>query len=244
VDLETKKNCTICSTELQGEFCHVCGQRNTGKRITFREWISDSISGMFSVERSVLASWWLVIRQPERIIKNYWAGNRGYYHSPGRLAFYAAFVIGLSFTLFGTELLGVNLTFTNLPVPPQLILLVLLIPLYALSSKLTFFRQKHNFLEHLIAMIYLFSTWIVIFVIIDDLQWYLFDKIIDIGMVIIFIFILFIWTARVHSPSKNWKNILYYTLVEIGILLFILSIIILFIYLIIPEAITVNETTG
>jgi hypothetical protein len=63
---------------------------------------------MFSLERSVLASWWLVIRQPDKIIGNYWAGNRGYYHSPGRLTFYAAFVIGLNFALFGNELLGAN----------------------------------------------------------------------------------------------------------------------------------------
>lgn len=225
-----------------GEFCHACGQRITGKRISFREWLSDAISGMFSLERSVLFSWWLVIRQPDRIIENYWAGNRGYYHSPGRLAFYAAFVIGLSFTFFGNELLGVNLKFTNIAVPPQLLLLVLLISLYTLTSKITFFRQKHNFLEHLIAMIYLFSTWIVIFVIIDDLQWYLFDKVIDVGMAIIFIFILFIWTARVHSPSKKWKNILFYTLVEIVILLVILSFVIAFLYLVFPETITVNQT--
>jgi hypothetical protein len=243
VDLETTKNCAICSTELQGEFCHVCGQRNTGKRITFREWVSDSISGIFSFERSVLATWWQVIHKPDTIIKNYLDGNRGYYHSPGRLAFYAAFVIGLSFALFGTELLGVNLTFTNIPVPPQLILLLLLIPLYALTSRLTFFREKKNFLEHMIAMIYLFSTWIVIFVVIDDLQWYFFDKIIDIGMVIFFIVILFIWTARVHSPKKNWTNILLYTFVEVGILLLIISILISFLYLVVPESITINETT-
>ena len=244
MDPMATQNCTICDAELKGEFCHVCGQRTTGKRISFREWLSDSIAGIFSLERSVLASWWLVIRQPERIIENYWTGNRGYYHSPGRLAFYAAFVIGLSFTLFGNELLGLNLTFTNMPVPPQLILLVLLIPLYSLASWLTFIRQKHNFLEHLVAMIYLFSTWIVIFVVVDDLQWYLFNKIIDIGMVIIFIIILFIWTARVHSPSKNWRNILLYTLAEIGILLLILSILIVFLYLVVPESITVNQTSG
>jgi len=241
---EKMKICTICDAQLQGEYCHVCGQRTTGKRISFREWVSDAISGIFSLERSVLASWWMVIRQPDKIIGNYWAGNRGYYHSPGRLAFYAAFVIGLSFAFFGTELLGLNLTFTNIPVPPQLILLILIIPLYALTSWLTFIRQKHNFLEHLVAMIYLFSTWIVIFVIVDDLQWYLFDKIIDLGMVMLFILVLFIWTARVHSPSKNRKHILLYTLAEIGILLLILSILILFLYLVVPESITVNETTS
>jgi hypothetical protein len=238
--VEPIKKCTICHTVLQGDYCHVCGQRSTGKRISFREWASDAVSGMFSVERSVFASWWLLIRQPDKIIKNYWDGNRGYYHSPGRLAFYAAFVIGLSFALFGTELLGLNLTFTNIPVPPQLVLIILLIPQHAVITKITFFRQKIRFLEHLIAMIYLFSTWIVIFVIIDNLQWYFFGKIIDETMVLIFIIILFIWTARLYSPSKKWTSILLYALIQFSLLLFMISLLIVFMYFVVPESIQVK----
>ena len=238
---ETKK-CTICDTELLDEYCHVCGQRHTGRRISFKEWATDSISGMFSLERSVLASWWLVIRNPVKIIENYWDGNRGYYHSPGRLAFYAAFIIGLHFAFIGYELLGLNLTFTNMVLPPQLILIILLVPFYTVISKLTFFRIKRRFLEHLIGVVYIFSTWIVLFIILDDLQWYFFDKLIDETMVLIFIITFFIWNTRLHSSSKKWTSIIAYTLVQLFLLILILSLLISLMYFVFPETIQVTNT--
>jgi hypothetical protein len=239
---DVKKYCTICKTELLGEYCYVCGQQHTGRRVSFMEWVGDWITGMFSLERSVFASWWLVIHNPQIIIENYWAGNRGYYHSPGKLAFYAASFIGLHFAFFGYELLGLNLRFSNIPIPPQLILIILLIPLYTVISKLTFFRMKRRFLEHLIAMVYLFSTWIVIFIVIDDLQWYFFDKIIDTSMVLIFIIILFIWNTRLHATSKKWTTVVAYTLLQLFILLLIISLLISLMYFVFPDTIQVTET--
>jgi hypothetical protein len=181
-----------------------------------------------------------VIRHPGKIIENYWAGNRGYYHSPGRLAFYAAFIIGLHFAFFGYELLGLNLSFSNIPIPPQIILIILLIPLYSVISKLTFFRNKRRFLEHLIAMVYLFSTWIIIFIVIDDLQWYFFDKIIDTSMVLIFIVTLFIWNTRLHSHSLKWTSLLGYTLLQLFLLFLIITILVSIMYFVFPE--TIQET--
>lgn len=239
---ETFTKCTICDTTMIGEYCHVCGQRNTAKKITFFGLLGDFISGFFSLEHSVTGTFWTIIRQPAAVIKNYWTGFRGYYQSPGKLAFYAAFVIGLHFAFVGNELLGISLTFTNISIPPQLMLLLLLIPVYSLVSKITFFKQKRSYLEHLIAMIYLFSTWIVIFIIVDYLQILILGKLIDEGMLLLFIIVLLVWTARVHSPIQRWNYVLVYTLIEIIVLILIITLFFVLIYYIYPEGIQVDQT--
>ena len=166
-------------------------------------------------------------------------GWRGYYQSPGKLTVYAAFVVGLHFAFIGNEFLGVNVQFTN--IPPQLGLIIVLIPFYSLTSKITFFKQKHTYLEHLISMIYLFSTWIIIFIVLDMIQKYIFGNIIDEGMFAAYIVVLFIWAARIHASGSKWYVILAYTLLEVIILLLIVTIVFGSIYLFFPDSI---QTVG
>ncbi len=233
------EKCTICHTDLVGLYCHICGQQNTGKKITLHDTISDLISGVFSLEHSILATFWSIIRNPKLIIQNYWLGFRGYFHSPGKLAFYAAFIVGLHFAFIGSEFLGLNIQFTN--IPPQVGLLVVLLPLYSLTSKISFFKEQHSFLEHATAMIYLFSTWIVVFIIIDIIQRFILGSIIDEGMFVLFMFILFLWNARLHSPNQKKTLVFLYTVLQIIMLLAVVTIIGLLIYLFIPDSMTISE---
>lgn len=234
-------NCTICDTTLTGKYCHICGQYNTGRKITFRELIGDFIAGIFSFERSVLATMWLLIRRPATIVHNYWAGWRGYYHSPGKITVYAAFIVGLHFLFIGNEFLGLNVKFTN--IPPQIGLIIVLIPLYSLSSKITFFKRKHTYLEHLISMIYLFSTWIIIFILLDLIQRFLLGNIFDEAMFASYIIVMFFWSAWVYASDSKWYILLVYTLIQIIILLLIVAVIIGSIYLFLPDAIEVVGNT-
>lgn len=234
--------CTICNTILSGKYCHQCGQKSTGKRVSFRGMIGDVVSGIYSLERSVLGTFWHILVKPEKIIQNFWDGNRGYYHSPGKLLFYAAFIIGLHFAFIGNELLGVNLTFSTSVIPPQLLLLVLLIPVYALTSKLTFIKRKRRFLEHVIAMIYLFSTWIIVFIIADDLLSLALGDLIDEKMLLAFISILLIWNAKVHCKLKKWPQVLLYTIIQMGILIVMSALFVGLLYVFFREAIKTTST--
>jgi hypothetical protein len=234
-----RENCTICQTVLIGEYCHVCGQQNTGKKITLRESVSDLIAGIFSLEHSILATLWSVLRNPHLVIQNYWCGFRGYYHSPGKLAFYAAFLLGLHFAFIGNEFLGFNIQSTN--IPPQVGLLALLLPLYSLTSKITFIRQKHSFLEHSTAMIYLFSTWIVVFIIIDIVQRIVLGNFLDEGMFVLFMIILFAWNTRVQSPHHKIIPNLLFAIVQVIVFLVIIAVIALLLYVFVPESMTISQ---
>ncbi|MFN7116635.1 MAG: hypothetical protein ACK4TA_07520 [Saprospiraceae bacterium] len=234
--------CTICQTELVGAYCHNCGQHDTGKRVNFTELISDFVSAIFSLERSVLGTLRYIVLDPLKVIQNYWAGYRNYYHSPGKLAFYALFFIGLHFAFIGKDFLGVHFR-TNTNLSAQVALLILFLPLLTTISWLTYFRRGYHFLEHFIAITYLFSTWAILFVIIDDLTSLLLPGLLKFDFIIIFLPTLFIWVARVFSKNQYWTSILVNTLLEI--LFFILVVIVLvgLLYLINPSSVKMDVSS-
>jgi hypothetical protein len=91
------------------------------------------------------------------------------------------------------------------------------------------------------AMIYLFSTWIVVFLLIDLIQRFLLGNIIDEGMFILFMLILFFWNARLHLAKSKLGIIMIYTITQILVLLFIVILILAVIYVITPESMNVNR---
>jgi len=200
--------CTICNTELTGPYCQHCGQQDTGKRVSLIELCSDFIAAIFSLEKSVLGTMRYLITDPYKIIYNYWAGYRNYYHSPGKLAFYALFFIGLHFAFIDKDFLGVYFR-TNTNLSAQVALMILFLPLFSLASYFTYFRRGYTFLEHFIAVTYLFSCWAIIFVIIDDVIHFLFPSFLKIDFIIIFILVLSVWTAKVFSKNRTGTNFYY-----------------------------------
>ena len=128
--------------------------------------------------------------------------------------------------------------FTN--IPPQVGILLVLLPLYSLSSKITFIKKKHSFLEHLTAMIYLFSTWIIVFIFIDIIQRFLLGNILDEGMFILFMIVLFLWNTRVQAPYQKIVQLLLLAVVQVIILLLIVAVIALFFYFFLPESMTIS----
>jgi hypothetical protein len=121
-------------------------------------------------------------------------------------------------------------------------LIILLIPLCSLASRLTFFRKKRSYLEHLIAMIYLFSTWIILFVIADLIQKYVLLNVIDEGMFLSFMIVLFVWTARLHAPGTKWYQVAGFTAIQAIILIMVVSCIIGIFYLFLPGSINTTSS--
>lgn len=236
------KTCTICGTDLIGAYCHNCGQHDTGKRVRWSEMISDFISGIFSLERSVLGTMYHLVTKPQKVIENYWAGYRNYYHSPGKLAFYALFIIGLHFAFIGGKILGLTVRATD-NVSPQVILLLFFIPLISLASYVTFLKRRRNFLEHFVATTYLFSCWIIILVILDDLVSWILPTFLDNSALFIFAIILFLWSARIFTIKQYWALIVLNTILEFILFVIIIVILMGILYLVNPESINIRATT-
>lgn len=231
--------CSICATPLAGEYCHACGQRHTGRPARLRELLLDAVSGLVSLERSLLATLIRILRDPVVPIANYWAGNRGYFHSPGKMAFFAAFVVGLHFAFFGNQFLGLNIGVQGMP--PQFGLLVVLIPLYSVSSRLTFFRGGRSLVEHLIAIVYLFSAWIVTFTALDLIQHRLLGNPLDELMVVLFMVVVFIGSARVHATERSWPARLGFAALQVLVLATIVVVTVGLLYLLVPEAVDISQ---
>ncbi|MEM1219221.1 MAG: hypothetical protein AAGH79_09925 [Bacteroidota bacterium] len=155
--------CSICGTQLQGTFCHQCGQKSTGKRLQFGTIIQDFVSNLLSLERSGFATMIRLLRQPVTVIHNYWAGNRGYYQSPSRIIVYAVLLIGLH--IYFHENLIFGLAFTD---SPKGFFLVVFLRLFTLSSLIAY-PGRHTLAEHIVSVIYLFGTWSVVLLIIFEL---------------------------------------------------------------------------
>jgi hypothetical protein len=69
--------CFNCETPLQGNFCHVCGQKSSTHRITFKKFIQhDLLHGIFHLDKGVLYTLKTLIYQPGYAAKSFIAGKR------------------------------------------------------------------------------------------------------------------------------------------------------------------------
>ncbi|MBN4081493.1 hypothetical protein JYU23_00025 [bacterium AH-315-C07] len=203
--MEDTKNtiCAICGANTIGEYCHNCGQQNTGKRLNFGVFVKEVIFSLFDMERSVLGTFLLILRNPARIINNYWDGYRRYYSPPGKLIVYFLLVIGIHVIIHDNLIFGLTLDING--IAPQFLFLLLFLSFLTISSYVTYIKQKRTLLEHSISTIYIFCCWTIIMIILYDIIIYLL-KSDDDNFVSVFILLgmIFIWTARTFCNKNNW----------------------------------------
>ena len=197
--------CSICQTELKGTYCHQCGQKVTGKRLTIKTVVSDAFSNFFNLEGSGIATIWLIIKDPRKIIHNYIEGNKGHYKSPGRVSIYTLTVFGLSLWL-GRDILGTEFTYNG---ASSAIIFFSSFALFCfLASYLVSFR-KSRFVEHLIITHYLLSVWFFVGTFLDVLIFYYLLNSKSSIMIIVVLILYFIWVSRyVFQNGKWWKHLL------------------------------------
>lgn len=195
-------HCTICDTPLQGAYCHACGQQHTGREAGFRQLLQEALATFFSLERSGGATLWALIRQPEQVVKNYIAGNRGFWQSPNKLIFYALVVYGLHTLWVDKEVL--NMSFDIEGTNPSWFFLGLVLPFLVLSSWLMYGPRKVKLAHHLVSMSYFWSVWFIVFTLWGDLIDLVMVR--DWPMMDFFFFLLFVcWSqARVFKPHLRW----------------------------------------
>lgn len=240
--MESPKHfCPVCQTQNTGAFCVNCGQKVKKEKVSFLGLLADLINGLFSLEHSIFGSIWMVLSKPKSIIEAYLNGFRRYYKSPGQIAFYAAFAIGLQFTFGGMTLLGLQVSFNNDAIPPQIIVLAVLIPFYALISKVAFWKNRKSYLGHLISMIYLFSAWLIIFIILENIIKLTLPIKLSFTILGIFLGLLFLWNSLVQLNKPNWKNVTLFTLIQMAITVAIFLGIAFVVYTYFPERITRTE---
>ena len=65
------KHCLNCNTELQGEYCHVCGQKAINKTLTVKEFVLEYLNIAFIWDSKFTKTIWQLLRRPGHVTKEY-----------------------------------------------------------------------------------------------------------------------------------------------------------------------------
>jgi hypothetical protein len=85
MSLSIEKYCQNCNTNLQGEYCHQCGQKSPQDRITLKLLFDLAINSIFDVDRGFFFTCKEILIHPDILISNYLAGKRITYTNPIKL---------------------------------------------------------------------------------------------------------------------------------------------------------------
>ena len=98
------KHCLNCGSELQGMYCHVCGQQATSKTPTIPEFIIEYINNAFIWDPRFFKTTWNLIRRPGYLTNEFLSGKFASQEHPLKLNMFLLFVFITLFVFFsGTE---------------------------------------------------------------------------------------------------------------------------------------------
>lgn len=239
-----KHNCQNCGQIITENFCSNCGQKKY-KRID-RKYILDEIQYTFlHTNKGFLYSVKNIIKNLGKTAREFIDGNRVNHYKPILLAFVLS---GIS-TFISYKIIGLNeimrefyskqhmnsqfmndyMSFTS---SYNSIIMLMLIPFFALITKLAFRKWGHNYYEHVVMNAYILSFYTIINIVILYPIMYLLKSNIDLiipltSMSMLTIPFILLWFFKEFYSNKSLKNI-------IGrILLIILFTIVFFIFFII-----------
>ena len=68
-------HCLNCGTELQGMYCHVCGQEAISKTPTVSAFVLEYFNNAFIWDAQFLKTFWTLIRRPGHLTNEYLSGK-------------------------------------------------------------------------------------------------------------------------------------------------------------------------
>ena len=97
-------HCLNCGTELQGMYCHVCGQEATSKTPTVSAFVLEYINNAFIWDTQFFKTVWALIRRPGYLTNEYLSGKFISQEHPLKLNMFMLFVFITLFVFFaGSE---------------------------------------------------------------------------------------------------------------------------------------------
>ena len=97
-------HCLNCGAELQGKYCHVCGQEATSKTPSVGAFLVEYANHAFIWDSNFLKTIWNLIRRPGHLTKEFIAGKFASHEHPLKLNMFLLFVLITLFVFFaGTE---------------------------------------------------------------------------------------------------------------------------------------------
>ena len=85
-------NCSNCDTELQGEYCHNCGQSAREYKTSIKQLIHDFFSSYFTIDSKLFRSIIPLLFKPGFLVNKYLAGKRVSFIRPLRMYLFSSLV--------------------------------------------------------------------------------------------------------------------------------------------------------
>lgn len=240
-----EQNCQNCSTLILNNFCDNCGQKKF-KKID-RKYIWDEIQYTFlHTNKGFLYSVKNIIKNPGKTARAFIEGNRVNHYKPILLVFVLS---GIS-TFISVKIIGFEKIMSAFYVKETLnsaymndvmtfiksynsILMLFLIPFFALTTKLTFRKWGNNYYEHIVINAYIVCVYTLFSIIIVSPLLYLFKNNMDYFTIIssfsmVSVPFILVWFFKGFYPNKPLKSIIGLVLLTLG---FIILLMILFMLL-------------
>lgn len=96
-------HCMNCGTQLEGMFCHKCGQHALMPEISIWGLVKEYIKNILAIERQALSSFINLIFQPGRLTTEFCAGRYVSYLHPLKFHLFLLLVLLSLFAFFGTD---------------------------------------------------------------------------------------------------------------------------------------------
>jgi hypothetical protein len=103
-----ENNCANCGSELQGKFCHACGQENLELKENFGHMMNHAISDYFHFDHQFFHTLKPLLFQPGKLTNEYMAGRRVQYLHPIKMYIFISLVYFLLLFKSGFEPIRVD----------------------------------------------------------------------------------------------------------------------------------------
>ncbi|WBL20788.1 DUF3667 domain-containing protein [Zunongwangia sp. HRR-M8] len=238
------ESCLNCGWLVNENYCGNCGQKKFN-RIDRRYVLNELESTILQTNKGFLYTIKGVIRNPGKTAKEFINGNRINHYKPILLAFLLCGISAfISFQILGLleimksfyseqkVLSGFMNDYLALSSRYNSIIMILLVPFYALVTKLAFRKWGQNYFEHIVMNSYILSLYLIMNIVIFYPLIYIFKNNIDLviqipSLSLLALPIIILWFFRGFYDKKLFKSIfgrvlltVLYTI--IGFLIFII----------------------
>ncbi len=238
------KNCLNCGTRIDGKFCSECGQAANTTRINWRHMAEELQYSLLHVNKGMFYTIKAMLTKPGHTVQDYLSGKRVSYIKPFTYLLIWGSVYALIIHFFNvypdSEVSSSTSSdstiidfpsFYNFYYGHYSIILLLIIPFYALSSYLLFRRDGYNYIEHLVLYSYIHGTKVIILLFFYPFFYFLHSKYVyDLTQVTILLYN--IWALAQFIKTRSWSNAILKAILSIVltiIVLFILAVIVVLI---------------
>jgi hypothetical protein len=231
--------CLNCETELQGKFCHQCGQKASTHRMSFSTFIKhDLLHGVLHLDKGILYTLKNLILQPGYAAAGFIKGKRVVHYN-----IFALFIIviavktiidaqfspGEVFNSFESNKKASDETLNEIIKHYYKLFYLLSVPLLSLFSYIFFRQIKYNFIEHIVFNCFFLTGSLFYFLVFSVLSELITLEFISFLSPIFIGIYLYICFYQITKSVYKWYSLLIRTSVVLVLFLAILFIILLMI---------------